>query len=404
MEKIQVIGLGVEPDNLPPNILSPIQQADVLVGGTRLLECFPDHPAEKIHVKSPLDRVIQRMEGERDAGKRIVVLAEGDPGFFGIGRKIIEAFGGEDVTLHPNITTLQAACARLHKTWEDVRTVSLHGRQNLWPLLQCLSRHDWVAIYTDQEYHPGRIAQELLDRRIDSFRMHVFEQVGLEGEKIRSMNLQDAPAQAFSSLNFVLLERMTKPDDCPRLGLPDQVFEHEKGLITKKEVRAVGLSLLEIEPRHVLWDLGAGCGSVGIEASVLTRDGMVYAVEKKPDRVKMIQNNKNKLGAYGVEIVEGEMPACLAEIPDPDRIFMGGGLARDVRLLEEACYRLKSGGKIVVHLVLMGSLARVREYILGLGWSWTVTQVQICRSRSLVGDQRLEPLNPVFVLKAEKPN
>ena len=157
-----------------------------------------------------------------------------------------------------------------------------------------------------------------------------------------------------------------------------------------------------MNPKHTVWDLGAGCGSVAIEASLLAHQGAVLAVERNGARVQLIRDNIRRMGAYGVQAVAGEMPQCLASLPDPDRIFMGGGMGEDDRVLEVAARRLKPGGRLVLHLVLMGSLSRARDYLMGLKWPFTVTQVAVSRSRSIAGDQRLAALNPVFIVAADK--
>ena len=143
---------------------------------------------------------------------------------------------------------------------------------------------------------------------------------------------------------------------------------------------------------------------MAIEASLLAPEGRILAVEKKPSRCESIRLNIQRTGAYGVRVVEGEMPDCLKDLEDPDRVFIGGGLSRNDGVLEEALKRLKPGGKVVVHLVLMGSLQQAREILLGLGWPFTITQVQVSRSKGLAGDLRMEALNPVYVLSATKPN
>ncbi len=403
MQSVHVIGLGVDHQDLPEGISRRIEGADVLVGGIRLLEAFKNHPAVKIAVKSPLDKIVTRIKQKIEANKEVIVLADGDPGFFGIGKTLIRALGEENVQLYPNVTVLQAAAAKLKMPWEKAKTVSLHGRQDLWPLFRALVNHDLVGVFTDQTFHPGKIADALVQRGVDTFRMHIFENLGMKDESIKSVSPDEAKDGPYASLSFVLLERTKSPEIQLRLGLDDELYFHERGLITKKELRVVGLSQLEIQPHHTVWDLGAGCGSVAIEASLLAYEGEVVAVEKDAFRVKSIQKNIQKTGAYGVQIIHDSLPDCLDSLPEPDRIFIGGGTGHGINVLEQALERLKPGGNIVLHLVLMGSLERARNFLLDLGWPVNITQVQICRSESLAGDQRFEALNPVFILSASKP-
>jgi len=403
MHKVHVIGLGVDLRDLSLVISKRIESADVLIGGNRLLDIFRDHTALKVSIGSPLEDVIERINQEMKTDREIVVLTDGDPLFYGFGKRLIEALGREMVVFHPNVTTLQVAASRLKIPWHDIQTVSLHGRKDIRPLLAALVRNDRVAVFTDPDFHPAKIADELIRKGIDAFDMYVFEDLGTESEKVRCFELEDAAKMTFSPLNFVIFDRAKQPEISLCLGLDDDSYLHEKGLITKKEIRAAGLSALEIEPDNIVWDLGAGCGSVAIEASILAYDGSVLAVEKNPERIQYISQNIRRMGAYVVEVVHGEMPGCLESLPDPERVFIGGGIGEDNKVLEEAINRLKPGGRLVLHLVLMGSLTRARDYLKNLNWPYSITQVQVSRSKSTAGDQRLEALNPVYILSVTKP-
>ena len=403
MTQIHVVGVGLDPEDLLPGIAKRIAKAEVLVGGTRLLERFKDHPARKLPIKSPLDEMITRVKEEMLSGKEIVVLADGDPGFFGIGKRLVAAIGKENLRFYPNVCTLQAAAARLKIPWEDIRTISLHGRKDLSPLFRALVGHDRVGVFTDKDSNPGRLAEALRDRGVDTFIMHVFEDLGQKGERIGSFEIQDLEGRSFSPLNFVLLDRKKHPELPLHLGMDENLYIHEKGLITKREIRAAGLSLLEVQASDTVWDLGAGCGSVAIEASLLANEGQVLAVEKNRSRCESIRLNIRRTGAYGVEVIQGQMPGCLEVLADPDRVFMGGGVRRGSGVLEEVVKRLKPGGKLVVHVVLMGSLQHAIEVLIGEGWPLSITQIQVSRSQSLAGDLRLEALNPVYILRATKP-
>jgi len=260
-----------------------------------------------------------------------------------------------------------------------------------------------VGVTTDRSFHPAEIARNLIACGVENYSMVVFEDLGLPSERIRSFeDLSRVAGESFSALSFVLLERLGPAELPPILGLHDDEVLHEHGLITKPEVRAVGLSLLRIEPGHVVWDLGAGSGAVAVEASRMAREGMVFAVEQNTERVERIRDNVRRAGAYVVEAVHGTMPGCLEGLPEPDRVFLGGG-AGGTGVLETVLKRLGPGGRLVIHVVLLGSLERARNLLEISGWSPGVTQVQIQRSRPLGGDLRLEARNPVFVLSADKP-
>ena len=403
MTQIHVVGVGLDPEDLPKVIAKRVAKAEVLIGGTRLLDRFKGHPGLKLPIKSPLDEIITRVKEEMLSGKEVVVLADGDPGFFGIGKRLVAAIGKEHLLFYPNVCTLQAAAARLKIPWEDIRTISLHGRKDLSPLFRALMRNDRVGVFTDKDSHPGRLAELLMDRGVDTFIMHVLEDLGQKDERIGSFVIQDVVGRSFSPLNFVLLERNKHPEISLHLGMDEDLYIHEKGLITKREIRAAGLSMLEVQATDTVWDLGAGCGSVAIEASLLANEGPVLAVEKNPSRCESIRLNIRRTGAYVVEVIQGQMPGCLEALDDPDRVFMGGGTRRGSGVLEEVVKRIKPGGRLVAHVVLMGSLQHAREVLLNQGWPFTITQIQVSRSQSIAGDLRLEALNPVYIIAARKP-
>lgn len=400
---IHVVGTGLDPSALPPRIACIVKAAEVLAGGKRLLRTFEEHPARKIVIRAPVSESVEAVERESAAGRHVVILADGDPGFFGIGKRLVQDLGPDRVRVHPNVTALQVAASRLKTAWEEVRTVSLHGRTDLWPLRRALAFEDSVGVYTDPVFDPARTARELTAIGVSGFRMHVFEDLEFESERVRTFeNPASAAQQRFSPLTFVLLERIQRPSVPLAFGLDDARLEHDRGMITKREVRAVGLSLLGIQRRDTVWDLGAGSGAVAVEASIHACEGRVYAVERSEERVARIHRNVQQTGAYIVEPVHGDMPACLEGLPDPDRVFVGGGTGdRDV--LETAMARLRPGGRIVVHVVLMGSLERARAILEQSGWALTMTQLQVHRSSPLAQDLRFEALNPVFALCADKP-
>jgi precorrin-6Y C5,15-methyltransferase (decarboxylating) len=393
-----VVGTGPAPGELLSGAREALDSADVLVGGARQLAAFPDHPGIRCALRPPLSETLASAESMRRSGKRVVVLADGDPGFFGIGARMVREFGAQNVVLHPNVTVLQAAAARLRIPWEGVRTVSLHGRSGLGPFLGALRRSPVVGVYTDREHSPDRIAGLLLERAGEVFRMHVFENLGLDGERVGSFSLSEAREREFAELNFVLLERSAPPEIEPGLGMQESDYVHDRGMITKREVRAAGLAALGVRAGETVWDLGAGCGSVAVEASLLCPDGRVWAVESDGRRADQVRENARRTGSLNVETVCGRMPECLADLPDPDRVFVGGGLGRESALLETVLERLRPGGRAVLHVVLLGSLQRILDFCRSRGLAPEVAQIQVSRSRPLGDDLRLSALNPVHVV------
>ncbi len=401
MSKIKVIGLGIGKEWILPVYKDMIQNADLLVGGKRQLEYFSHLDIQKRTIKAPLDELFQELTDGLNKGKDIVVVADGDPVFFGIGKRLIEVLGKERVEIYPNITVLQVACGKIKISWDDIFTISLHGRKDFQLLFNAVSKKDKIAVFTDPKNSPSYIAKLLLERGVENFRCYVFENLGMDDERVSEYSLDEVAQKDFSPLSFVILIKEKGAEFKLRLGIEDNEFVHEKGLITKKEIRSIALSLLNIEPHHIIWDLGAGCGSVGIESFCLIESGKVICVEKDVNRVELIKKNIKRFGAYGVEVVHGVMPKCLDLIDPPDRVFMGGGI--DFDTLEKVAFKLKPCGIWVIHAVLLRSLNNVISFFEKMKWNYELIQVQINRTKDLAESKMFKPLNPVFVLKTKKP-
>lgn len=404
MIPVHIIGLGMSPQDLTQGMIGLIQAADVLVGGARHLGYFADHPGMKIPVTGDLLGLFSRIKELSDT-RKVVFLASGDPNFYGIGSRLASALGPERLIVHPNITTIQAAFARLKLAWDDVTVVSLHGRD--WaPLGDGLKKRVKLAVYTDPQHTPPMIAQTLMDLGYEKARMCILENLGQSQENILWLSPEEAANQEFSSLNLVVI--FSEDDDLSlfdpiHLGMDDEAFDHEAGLITKQEVRAVAIAKLALGEGQVLWDVGAGCGSVGIEASLLVPGGDVYAVEKRPEHVSRIHANRRRYGIARLQVVHGTAPECLAGLPSPDRVFVGGGGDGLASILRTCADRLKPAGRLVATAVRLETLETARAFLQHTGWPLEIVQLQVSRAKPLSEGIYLAALNPVWVVTATKP-
>jgi len=397
---IDVVGMGLSPDDLTSKHRRIIDRAEILVGGKRLLAFFSAVPAEKKIIGKNLDEVIAYI-GQWMKRKSIVVLASGDPLFFGIGAKLVEAFGPDRVTIHPNVCSVAAACARIKEPWGGVRVFSLHGRKNESDLLKALTQEDRVAVLTDPERNPAWLARLILETLGGGFRMAVMEALGTTAERCGWYALADAAAKKFREPNIVLLKREAGAKTGRRplsLGTPDDELEHHRGLITKSEVRAVVLSKLRLSPGQVFWDLGSGSGAVAIEASLLLGKGRIVAVEQGPERIEQIKANARRFDVRNLRVVQAILPSGLARLPKPDRIFIGGG-GRDLPpIISEALRHLRPNGIVVINAVLLQNVLHAAAALRRLGFTTEIVQVQILRSQQMPWSERLEALNPVWII------
>jgi len=396
---IKVIGAGVGNVSVSSD---HIKWADLLVGGERLLKEI-GFSKEKLLIKGSIKDVLRSIEDAIKEGKRVLVVADGDPLFFGIGKRIIQEFGKEYVEIHPNVTVAQVACARLGIPFDKIKVVSIHGKKDFFPVLSALMQSEIVGIYTDGAEGPKRIACELLKREIRDFCITVLEELETDKEKIKEFEkIEDVLDGNFSDLNFVVLRRLSSSEHSLRIGMDDSFYVHERGLITKREIRVISISKLELKSDSTVWDIGAGCGSVGIECSCIAKEGRIFCIEKELKRFAMIKENIKKAGAYIVEAVYGKAPDCLKELPSADRVFVGGGLSEDPLMLEHISRYMKQDGIIVMNIALIENLAKALAFIKEKGWRFELTQVMISRSHPIGKSTAFTPLNPVFVIKVKR--
>jgi precorrin-6Y C5,15-methyltransferase (decarboxylating) len=396
MIPIQVIGVGMGLEDIPARSLQLVEQAQVLAGGRRLLELFPRHLGQRLVLEGRLESWLEQL-CRLAQEQAVAVLASGDPGFYGIAQRLVERLGPQAVVIHPNITTVQAAFARLKEPWQEARVVSLHGR-GLKDLLPALAGRERVAVFTDPLNTPAALARLLLERGQDCWRLCVLEDLGSPGERLGEYSLEQAASGQFSPLNLVVLKRLSWPQRLS-LGLAEEAYEHQAGLITKAEVRAVALAKLELAQDMTLWDLGAGCGSLGLEASLLLPGGQIVSVEREPKRVAMIEANRRRFGVANLEVARAELPLGLDELPSPDRVFIGGGGGQLGAIISAARRRLSPGGVMVVAAVRLEALETARRVMAQEGLSPEVTQVQVSRGAPLGGGSFLKALNPVWLIK-----
>jgi precorrin-6Y C5,15-methyltransferase (decarboxylating) len=365
--------------------------------------------ARRISDELQLARETPERAGASPAKNNLVILADGDPNFFGLGARVIEAFAGYRVIMKPAPTTIQKAFARLGVSWAGVEVVSLHGRKDYGPFFSAVFRAGHksgsgrLAVYTDAGNNPAKIASLLLGRGQDHWRLIVFQDLGLPEESVWTGTLAEAVKTTFSPLNLAVLELVKAPESLT-IGAPESAYDHQAGLITKSEVRTAVLGLLELTGSETMWDLGCGSGSVSLEAALILRQGRILAVEKDPLRAKQARENRSRYGAAHLEIIEGQALEALPDLPRPDRVFVGGGGQQLEALLSGALGFLLPGGVLVAAVVRLDSLNTAIMTLSSTGQPVTVTQIAAARGAALAESLFLKPINPVFLIKGRVPN
>jgi precorrin-6Y C5,15-methyltransferase (decarboxylating) len=400
MNPVTIIGMGMTIEDLTARHLEIIDTADILVGGKRLLDLFKESRARKKVIGRDIDGAVNFVRQEMKK-QMVVVLASGDPMFFGIGKRMVDAIGANNTLIYPNISSVSAVFARIKEPWDDVRVISLHGRKNMRRLLKALEEENKIAVFTDPKNNPAWLAVRLLENQFLNYKICVLETLGSDAEKVNWYTLVEAASMKFADPNMVVLSRSPlarKDKERLYLGAPDSWYDHQKGLITKPEIRAISLSKLRLASDHILWDLGAGSGSVAAEASLLIKKGKIFAVEKESERVAQIKNNKKRFGIGNLKAIQAELPQGLEELPRPDRIFIGGGGKQLKSIITAAARYLKPKGVMVINTVLIPNVETARGTLEKLDFETEVIQAQINRSRQMPWAERLEAQNPVWIV------
>ena len=408
MARIDVIGCdGGAPNTMAPPQRQLLSGCDCLLAPRWVLEQLKPRPdTQEVHSMAPLDAALAWLRQRHQQGKHCVVLTSGDPLWFGLGRVLLQRFSPEDLCFDPAATSMQQVFARLKRPWQDATWVSLHGRDAADSLAAALRRHpSALVVLTDPgQGGPADVVAALRSTQLIGFYdLWVAERLGHATERLRQVQPDALPTDV-DPLNLVVLLRRPNPRVAPLpwFGLEDGLWhQHEDhpGLMTKREVRVLLLAELNLPPCGVMWDLGAGVGSVGLEAMRLRPRLELHAVERRVGAVALIGRNALTAGCdlQQLHIHEASALAVLHNLPDPDRVLIGGGGDRQA-VLEQAATRLKPGGRIVLPLATLEAFAPVQRQLRDAGLEVHSLQAQISRGCPVGEHTRLQSLNPVLIV------
>ena len=399
---LTVVGMGDDgPEGLAPAARAVVEQARVVVGGQRHLDLLG--PGEREHVPwpKPFDTLNETLERLHDHGHAVCVLATGDPTCYGVGSILAQRFGMETVRIIPAPSAFSLACARLGWAAQAVHTLSLHGRPLglVQPFIQPGAR---LLVLSANANTPGEVARVLCGRGYGRSRLTVLSHLGGAEERVHAATADSYRADdAVANLNTLAIECVAEPSAplVPRApGLDDELYEHD-GQLTKREVRAITLAALGPVPGRLLWDIGAGCGSVGIEWMRTHPDCRAIAIEPDARRIAMIAANGAALGTPGIEVVKGRAVSALQGLSTPDAVFVGGGITAP-GLLEHCWRALVPGGRLVANVVSVEGEAVLDAWQRSHGGS--LTRIAITRCEPLGRFRGWRPMMPVTQLAATK--
>ncbi len=348
----------------------------------------------------------------------VILISRGDPLWFGIGRILLENFSKDELRFHPSNTCIQLAFSKLKIPWQDTVTVSIHGRDSTKLVETLKTKPSSLAIITDSNKKSLEIIQKNLSELnlIDFYEFWLCEEIGFENEKIRKLDLKKSLPSDISSLNIAVLTK-TKNNNLnntlPLFGISDvdfKTFEDRPNLLTKREVRVQILADLELPKNGVIWDVGAGCGSIGLEALKLRPNLDLFCIDKRIGSKELILENSRRLGVKPKFIFEADIKNTLnarnlSSFQKPNRLVIGGcNKKTKIQIINTLAQYMSIGDIIVIPIIDIQTIKELEEELENKNFKTNLSLIQTYKSLSIAEGIRLEPNNPVFLLKGKKLN
>ncbi len=396
--------LGCDP-GLTPDKAALLTRCQAAFAPRRLRPALADFTGP-VHPISPLPESLLKMAKELKRGD-IAVLCGGDPLFFGIGRRLIELFG-PDLIIQPALSAPQTACARFREPWDDACFISLHGRDDDNFAARILRRPKTI-VFTDHRRTPALIAQSLLETGVrigiaqENILMMIAEDLGSPDERLTKGCPREIAGMQFSALNIVIIkQRQPLPEADFALGLSENDIKHSRGLITKDEVRAATLHHLRLPQHGVFWDIGAGSGSISIEAARLCPELQVFAVERQPEEQDNILANIRRYRLANITLVKGQAPENLNTLPRPERIFIGGSGGQLAEIINFCAAALAPQGIMVVNAVISSTRDKAPTLLHQAGLRVQTSTIQVSRAPFPPETDKIINFKPITIITGKR--
>lgn len=397
MSTCYLIGIGMgNPETLTLGAARRIEGCRLLIGAPRMLDGFADHPGQKL----ALIRAEEIAEAVRAFDGDCAVLLSGDPGFYSGAAKLYKLLEGMQVETIPGISSLNYFCARLHTSWQDVRLVSVHGRAA--NAVGEIQSHGKTFLLTGSNCTAGDLCAQLTQAGLGWVKIHVGQRLSYPDESIVSGTAQELAEKQFDPLSVVLAENPAPTgwkQGAPALW--DDQLIRGKTPMTKENIRLLAVARLALQPDSVVWDVGAGTGSVSAACAMAAWKGQVWAVEKEPEALDLIRQNREALGLWNLQVAAGEAPAILDSLPRPDCVFIGGSSGSMAGIFEAALKKNPSV-RICLTAVSLESLTDGLDCMRQFGLDKVdVTQISAAQAKTLGRYHMMMGQNPVWILSGE---
>lgn len=407
--RVTIAGIGDDVEYLPESTRRLLESAQLVIGPERVLARIPAGNAEQFAMSTDLSAVVQRINAAAD--QNVLVLASGDPLFFGIANYLCDRLGKESCEVVPHVSSMQLAFARVKESWDEAYLGNL-ANQSLSAVVERIRISEKVGLFTTEDRSPKNVAKALLDEGLDYFRVYVCENLGGRNEVVTQGTVAEIAEMDFGPLNVMILVRHPNVATPPRrqterrlFGNSDEAFlqsRPHRGLLTPAEVRILALGHLNVHRQSIVWDIGAGSGAVSVEAAQIAPEGKVFAIEPELEDCALIHDNAKKFEVSNVQVVQGRAPEAFESLPDPDCIFIGG-IGREVAgVVTQAFSRLRPKGSLVVNVASIERVSSVTNCLRKLVPHVGLLMVNLARGTHQLENIRFESLNPSFLIFVSK--
>ena len=395
---VTLIGMGSgQPENLTLQGLAALRQADLILGARRLLAVLPAGCTENRAAAYRPDEVAELLQ--TSGAENAVLVYSGDTGFYSGASSMMEKLEalGVRARVLPGLSSIQLLAAALGRPWQGWNLVSAHGR-TCDPVAECMQGRPTFFLTGGSE-DPATLCAQLAAEGFGDVQAVVGQCLGTPEEKLFRGSVKELAAGRFNSLSVLLVEAAeVLPRRAP--GLPDEAFERGDVPMTKQEVRAAVLAKLAVRPEDILWDVGAGTGSVSVELALAAPRGRVYAVECRPEGCALIKANREKFRTRNLVLVEGLAPAALSDLPAPDAVFIGGSKGSLAAIVDAALDK-NPDARICVSAIALESLSAAVAALTAKGRTVQVSQIAVSRARAVGGLHHMMAQNPIYLITGE---